>query len=97
MIYGFLCTNNKCDHEEEIMMKVADYERKKTKLTCSECQSPLISKITVPHFSLVGGGWARDQYSNFIRNDQKDALNEHDKHRESHDSLMQKEERLGEV
>lgn len=97
MIYQFECTNEICDHEEEIMMKVADYERKKEKLICSECQSPLTNKVTVPHFSLVGGGWARDQYSNYVRNEQKAAIDEHDNHRHAHDSLMQKEERLGEV
>lgn len=97
MLYSFECTNEKCNHEEEKLMKVAEYEEKKESFICPLCQNPLTNKITVPHFSLIGGGWARDQYSNQIHNDQKKALDEHDTHVRTHESLMQKEQRLGEV
>lgn len=87
--------NEKCDHEEEFMWKVAKFERLKELVTCPLCDNPMAPKITVPHFRLVGGNWERDNYSNAIQNDQKKELDIHDQHREAHERLMEKEERLG--
>lgn len=95
MIYQFKCTNETCENEMEKMMKLAQYEKKKKSFACSKCKNPMVPKVTVPNFRLVGGNWERDNYSNDIQNDQKKELDIHDQHRDAHERLMRKEERLG--
>lgn len=95
MIYAFECTNENCENETEKMLKLAQYEKKKNTYTCPKCKSLMVPKVTVPHFRLVGGNWERDNYSNAIQNDQKKELDIHDKHRETHERLMDDEQRMG--
>ena len=97
MTYEWICTKEGCGLTVEKMMKLAAYEKTKNSFTCLECHSPMVPKISGGYFRLVGGGWARDDYSNYVRNEQKREMDSYDKHTIDHERLMQKEQRLGEV
>ena len=95
--YDFKCIDKKCKNVDEHMMKVSEYEEKKENMKCSKCKGKSVLVISLPHFRLVGGGWARDQYTNHWKNENKAALDEYDKHQKVSEKTLSKEQNIQQI
>ena len=57
-MHNFKCTNKKCNHQEEEIVKWDTEE-----IDCPKCKSKMYKLLGGFNFALKGGGWYKDGYT----------------------------------
>lgn len=91
-IYEMICDTENCDYNIELMIKIAEYEKKEYDTVCPKCGAEIRQKIGAGNFVLKGGYWERNEYTNKSEKDLDVALKEHDAFRKIHDNVVKAED-----
>lgn len=94
-IYPFDCTKEECNFSVELILKLAEYEKKEYNQNCPECNSVIKRSMNPMHFRLIGSRWYRDGYHSIIDHEQKQLLKEHDGHRKNEEKMSEAMNKAG--
>lgn len=87
-LYDFVCSDEKCDWSDELLLKLSDYEKGEYNQSCPKCpDGGIVRSFTSMNFRLVGPNWFRDGYTSGIQHEHDKALKENDFHRKREDHM----------